>query len=104
MSDTAERPVGRINACRLALAIAIVWGLGIFILGVVTVFTQEYGHKFVETFGSIYWGYKPTWGGAFTGLGWALVDGYVGTRIIAGVYNLLCGCGSNAGKSCDPQP
>ena len=86
------------QAFRIALAIAIVWGLGCFGVGIATIYSSTYGHQVVEVMGSVYPGYEAApWSGAVRGLLWGLVDGFIGTLIIVGIYNALAGgkCGAS---------
>jgi hypothetical protein len=94
---TAEKNrAGGIGACRIALAIAIVWAPAVLILGVATGYTATYGHKLVEVVGSVYYGYGPGWGPALVGMAWGFVDAFIGVLIIAWIYNLL----GRRGKGC----
>jgi len=101
----------RFCACRLAVAVGLVWGLGLFLLGVITIYSEMYGNRFIEVMGSIYKGYAPeTWNGALWGLLWGFVDGFVAVLIIVGVYMLLnkwggcCCTGKSAAKTPPPPP
>jgi hypothetical protein len=80
---------------RLALTLGIVWGLGLGLLGAVTIYTEAYGHRFVEVFGSVYWGYDSTWRGALIGTGWGFLDAFGATLIAAWIYRLLGVCAKN---------
>jgi len=97
-------------ACRLALAVGIVWGVGAFLLGAITTCTESYGHKAVEVLGSIYCGYRPgSWSGAFFGLLWGFVDAFIATAVIVGLYALLnraggCCCRKEDAGSADAEP
>ena len=87
---------GGVSACRVALAVAIVWAPALLFLAYVTDHTAEYGHKLVEVIGSVYWGYGPGWGPGLVGAAWGFADAFIGTLIIVWIYNLLARCG----KSC----
>ena len=87
---------GGVSACRIALAIAIVWAPAVLILGVATGYTATYGHKLVEVVGSVYYGYGPGWGPALVGMAWGFADAFIGVLIIAWIYNLL----GRRGKGC----
>ncbi len=90
MSITNSSETSSPCACCLAAAVGVVWGIGLFVLGAITVWTEDYGHKMVEVLGSIYWGYVPgTWGGALLGLVWGFVDAAIGTFIIVVLYTFL---------------
>ncbi len=82
----------RFSAVRLALTLAIIWSLGLGMLGAVTIYTETYGHRFVEVFGSIYWGYTSTGLGALIGMGWGFLDAFIGTLIAAWLYRCLGRC------------
>jgi len=84
---------GKINACSMAVVVAAVWGLCVWGMGVATVYTKTYGWDFVNVLGSIYYGYGPgSWAKAWIGLAWGVGDGFIGTLIIVGLYNLLNRC------------
>ena len=106
MNESSESPCGRLCACRLALAVGIIWGLGCALLGGITVFTGSYAHEAVEVLGSIYYGMTPgSWVGALLGLAWGFADGFIGTLLVVGLYNLL-GCGGKCccqTKTCPPS-
>jgi len=93
-TQTPSAP-SRLCACRLAFVIGIVWGAALLLLGIATLYTQTYGHKFLDLFGSIYPGVEAaSWKGALLGGVWGFADGFVGTLIIVGLYNLLARCGA----------
>ena len=107
MSGECDKSIGSICCCRLAAAVGIVFALGTFLLGAVTMFTTTYGHEMVWLIGNIYWGYEPgrLAGAALGGL-WAFVDGFIGTMLVALVYKGLSragGCCCCASKPC-PAP
>lgn len=93
MDDTTHCHCAKLCACRLGAAAGIVWGLGLLMVGIVSIY-GSYGRGFIEVMGSVYWGYVPgTWLGALIGLGYGLVDGFIATVLVAGLYNLMLGCG-----------
>jgi len=75
------------------LATGIVMGLCIFIC-TVWVMLKGGGNTFVllEQF---YVGYSISWAGAFIGLGWGFVSGFIGGWVFALLYNIF------AGKCCE---
>ena len=81
-----------VKALPLAAAIGIVWGLGVMGCAIAAAYTTSYAHKMVDVVASVYPGYGPSWAGALRGLGWGVIDGFVGTLIILGVYRLLVLC------------
>ena len=89
----------RLCPCCLGFVVGVVWGLGLLLLGIVTCYTETYGHEIVRLVGNVYWGYQPgSVGAAFYGLLWGFVDGFIGTAIIAALYNL--GVSRFANKYC----
>lgn len=109
MNASNTQQCGSLCACRAAVALGVVWGLCILGLGIATIYTEEYGRKFVEVMGSIYpWYEAESWVGAWWGALWGFVDGFIGGFIIVGLYNMLCACGScccsKSDKSCCAAP
>ena len=78
----------QLNIRAFALACAIIWGLGLF---VVTwwVILLEGATGNTTWLTVIYRGYTVSAGGSFIGLAWAFVDGLVGGFVFAWLYNLL---------------
>jgi len=76
----------KLNVKSFAFAGGILWGLAIFLL---TYWFLIFGHsgKVLALFGAVYLGYSVTWYGAFIGLAWAFVDGFIGCAIFAWLYN-----------------
>ena len=76
----------RLNVRALALAGGIVWGLAIFLI---TYWFLVFGHGGTTLFklSNIYLGYSVTWYGAFVGLVWGFVDGFIGGALLAWLYN-----------------
>ena len=93
MSAEISRKPALLCCCRLALAVGIVWGLGLVVLGAIAMATGEWCDKAVEVLGSVYWGFAATGKGLLLGLLWGFGDGFIGTLIIVGLYNLLCRVG-----------
>jgi len=91
--------------CRLAVAVGLVWGLALFLVGIVTMHSETYGREFVQVMGSIYKGYAAgSWSGAAWGLLWGFVDGFLCVLIIAAVYAILAKCGGCCCRSrCEPK-
>jgi hypothetical protein len=77
---------GMVDAKALALTLGVVWGGGVFLLGLLAAFL-DWGVPMVELLGSVYLGYGPTVSGSLIGLLWAFVDGAVGGVILAWGYN-----------------
>ena len=101
--DPEDKSTTRFSPCRLALTLGIVWGLGLGLLGAVTIYTETYGHRLVEVAGSLYWAYDSTWPGALIGTGWGFLDAFIGTLIAAWSYRLLGGCAKTEPSARTPQ-
>ena len=100
MSGSQQNMVLKLCACRAALAGGIVSGLAFGLLGVVTLFTETYGHRMVGVIGNVLCGYVPnSRSGVAWGLLWGFVAGFIGMLLIVGLYNCLCGCGSCCRKA-----
>ncbi len=83
----------KLSVWGLGLALGIVWGVGIFLTGLITMWCGgDWGKDFVGGMGSIYIGFKSTWGGSFLGLVWGFFDAFIGGVIIAWLYNCFARC------------
>ena len=80
-----------LKPCKLGLSVGIVWGLSIFICTILASFT-DYSKDFLMVLKSIYIGFDIGIGGAFIGLVYGLLDGFIGFAIIGWLYNKLSGC------------
>ena len=78
----------KLNIKAFAIAVALVWGIGIFIM---TWWIIAFEGASTETtfIGQLYRGYTITPVGSFIGLAWAIVDGAIGGAIFAWVYNFF---------------
>lgn len=76
----------KLNIKALGLASGIVWGLSIFLLTYWFIIVGQPGTTLVKL-SAIYFGYSVTWYGAFVGLIWGFVDGFIGGALLAWVYN-----------------
>ena len=68
------------------LAVGIVWGVGMFVLGIIAM-AFGYGDRFVEILSSLYIGYKATFLGSIVGAVWGFIDAGIGGIIVAWLYN-----------------
>ena len=78
----------RLDVTRLGLAIGIVWGGGVLLLGLMAA-AWDWGTPAVALLGSLYLGYAPTAAGALIGAAWGFADGFIGGVAIAWLYNAL---------------
>lgn len=77
-----------IHANKLGLSGGIVWGLGLFLLTLLSIWTG-YAGMFLSIIEDIYIGYTVTYLGSLIGLVYGFVDAYVGLYIFAWIYNIL---------------
>jgi len=82
----------KLDVTRLGLALGIVWGGGVLLLGLMAA-AWDWGTPAVALLGSLYLGYAPTAAGILTGTLWGLADGFICGALIAWLYNILPGRG-----------
>ena len=75
----------------LALAFGLIWGAGIFIVGVANLASPGYGGVFLQLLASVYPGYSGTasFGQVVIATLYGLVDGAIGGAVFAWLYNWL---------------
>lgn len=83
----------RLNTAAMAVALGILWGACVLIVGVANLIWPSYGQALLQICASIYPGYHPGVGivSVIIGTIYALVDGIVGGAILGWLYNLLAG-------------
>lgn len=84
----------RLSLKALAIALGLVWGAGVFLVGVAHLLWPGYGGAFLDLIASLYPGYHV--GGFATvvvGTLYAALDGAVGGIIIASLYNAASSTG-----------
>ena len=87
MSDVS---VGRICPMVLGIALAVVWGLSLFLLSLTSAFiVHSYGSSVIALLSTVYVGYDASVSGAFIGLAWGFVDFFIFGFLIAFVFNRL---------------
>jgi hypothetical protein len=77
----------KLDVGRFSLAAAILWGAGVFCLGIVGHF--GWATKVVDVLSSGYVGYSTTFLGSLIGGIWGFFDGFVGAALFAWLYNRL---------------
>ena len=84
----------KINSKALALTLGIIWGTGVFIVGMVNLFWPNYGANALELIASIYPGYKgtSTLGSVLTATAYSAVDAALFGLVIGWLYNRLARC------------
>ncbi len=83
----------RLDPVKFGIACAVAWALMMVstAFGAMLIQTGSgpWGGEFVRVMGSLYIGFGPSLQGAFIGLLWGLMDGFLAGVIIAGAYNYL---------------
>jgi hypothetical protein len=77
-----------LNAKNFGLAGGILWGLGMFILTLISLGTG-YASEFLNLMGTVYIGYSITAVGSIVGLIYGFLDAFVGLWLFALLYNWL---------------
>lgn len=80
----------RLSAVKFGFAFGLFWGLGMLGVGWAG-WLWNYGVDFINVWGSVYLGFKPTFVGGIIGGIWGFVDFFVFTWLVALVYNCCCG-------------
>ncbi len=94
MNNNDQSCCAKISVCSLGMSLAIVWSLTIFFGAILAAFFGI-GYPFIDIFSTIYWGYDATIIGAFLGLFWAFIGGFIAGALIAFFYNFCyknCPC------------
>jgi hypothetical protein len=78
----------KLNVKAFALACAVLWGFGVFIL-TWWLIAFEGATEEPTWLGKVYWGYTVSPVGSVVGFVWALVDALIGGAIFAWLYNFL---------------
>ncbi|KTD06132.1 hypothetical protein Lgra_2909 [Legionella gratiana] len=78
----------KLNPVALGLAFGVLWGVSIFILGLLAYY-YTYGHAFVLAISSLYPGYAPSIKGSILGGVVGFIDAFIVGFLIAWLYNLF---------------
>jgi len=79
---------GGFHVCAFGLALGIVWGLGVLLLGLAA-WQFAWGVAFLDLLASVYVGYAATLTGSLIGFGWGFLDAFIGGVVFAFLYNLF---------------
>lgn len=90
----------------LGIALGILSGLCMFIFAL-SAWQFNYGGEALKLYTDMLPGFDASLKGAFVGLGWGFVEGFIMGVILAAIYNLClccyrCCCCCCAGTSCAP--
>lgn len=92
----------RINIKAFAIASGLWWGFGLFALTWWLIWTHG-GTGDATIIGKLYPGYHITPLGSVIGLGWGLLDGFIGGAILAWLYDwLVARCSHRIGDATRP--
>ena len=87
----------KLDVGALGVAFGITWAIGILVLGWIG-WLSGWGISMINVIGSVYLGFKPTFGGTILGAIWAFVDFFIGGVIFALIYN-ACSCRKASNES-----
>lgn len=82
----------KFQVMRFGAAIAILWGLIVFLIALANLIFPGYGVAFLNMVDSIYPGYvvgRWAFGGVLVGTAYAALDGFIGGIVFAWLYNKL---------------
>lgn len=82
----------KLHVCRLGYALAILWALVVFLVGIANLIFPTYGVAFLQVIDSIYPGYhfgKWGFGGVLVSSAYAALDGFIMGIVFGTLYNLL---------------
>lgn len=80
--------MAKLDVKAFGLACGIVWAAGIFILGLINMFS-DWGVGWMMIMSTAYIGYKSTFLGSIIGALWGFVDAGIGGVVLAWLYNKL---------------
>lgn len=78
----------KLDVRAFAIACGVIWGGGIFLLGLTDTFLH-WGGAFRYVMSSLYIGYSPTVLGSIIGGVWGFFDAGIGGLVLAWLYNKL---------------
>lgn len=81
-----DMPKGGFNPKAFGLACGILWGIIVFIMTLIASYTA-YGSGFLVILESVYPYYLISIPGAFIGLIYGFIDGFIGGAVFAWLYN-----------------
>ena len=82
----------RLSTKAMTITAAVVWGgYGMFLTGMINLFSPHFGEHFLLTMSSVYPGYHATrtLTDVLVGTGYGMVDGGIGGFLVAWTYNLF---------------
>ena len=85
-----EQSLGKIDARRLGFAGGILWGLTLFVMTIVSLYTG-YGTHWLTGVSDLYLGYDISWSGSVVGLVYGFLDALIALFLLGWIYNKLPG-------------
>ncbi len=79
----------KLDTKAVALALGIMWSLGVFFMSVIAITAESYLHNIVDFLSTVYLGYSLSFGGVVTGMVWGFFDAAIGGFAFAWLYNKL---------------
>ena len=79
--------MAKLSVKGLALACGVTWAICVIILAIMAKF--GWGMSWVILLGTVYKGYRVSFGGALIGAVWAFFDAGIGGAVIALLYNFF---------------
>ena len=79
----------KLDTKAVALALGIMWSLGILFISLLVLFTTSYLHNMVDFLSTVYLGYSLSFSGIITGMVWGFFDAAIGGFVFAWLYNKL---------------
>ena len=79
--------VQKLSLKGLAIGLGSIFGIYIFIIGIAASF--GWGNALVNSIGTLYIGYGPSFLGALVGLVYAFIDGAIAGLILGWIYNKI---------------
>lgn len=80
----------KLHPTAAALSVGLLWGVVLFIWTLVAV-NNGYGMSFLDLIAEVYPAYEVSGQGAFLGLIWGFLDGFIGVYILVWLYNYFLG-------------
>lgn len=78
-----------VDVKKAAISVGLIWGSGLLFVGLLGAITGTYGVEFINTAGSVYLGYSPTYVGAVIGGILGFIDGAIAAAIVGWIYNKI---------------
>jgi hypothetical protein len=79
----------KLDTKAVALALGIMWSIGILSVSLLVLFTTSYLHNMVDFLSTVYLGYSLSFSGIITGMVWGFFDAAIGGFVFAWLYNKL---------------